>query len=635
MAFTENFRQIEFNPDKEIYDTFRATQGDTKSQGFNVVVFLGGKKKVITTETMSFFAQKPDGTRVIDTAVKDGDGFKIELKNQVFAVPGVVVCTLVLNGASGEKLADRQFKILVSGSMEDGAIISKDERGILDWAFDLATDIVPRLEGLDVPLLENVDSEIILARGTEPTLGARLDADKAEVSVQLAEIENKVEDIDTKINFEKSTLVNLEDGKFVNFTGNWSRGAGAVFDVVDEILNLQITTSTAIRNNYRLASKELTVVPENLYYLSVDVFVPKQNTTVVLMIGDTATGFLPIEHSKWQNVKAILKATSNVAFSIYVNTLGLDIGDVIQYRNPMKIDLTTPFGANNEPTIEQIGLALKDKYITTEDVPIPIFENKYYGMKNGNIDFLPTKDLTSHLYGKKMVCFGDSITGKELSDDYPSVIAKRTGMEVYNVGFGGTRAGYHGSADYDRYSLYRLVDYIISGDFSPLDIAFAKPTAFPIREATLKSIDFNEVDYISIAYGANDWGGNIPSEGATPEDVTSFRGALRVSLRKLLEAYPHLKVLIISPFYRWFPDNNPVNDSDTELREGVLLYELVEASKEIAKEFKMPWLNAYDELGINRYNRLLYFSPTDGTHHIETGRELIGNKIASTILTVY
>ena len=146
MAFTENFRQIEFNPDKEISEVFRATQGDTKSQGFNVVVVLGGKKKVITTETMSFVAQKPDRTRVTDMAVKDGDGFKIELKNQVFAVPGVVVCTLVLRGANGEKLAGRQFKIFVAGSMEDGAIISEDEREILDRAFDLATVLIPEVE---------------------------------------------------------------------------------------------------------------------------------------------------------------------------------------------------------------------------------------------------------------------------------------------------------------------------------------------------------------------------------------------------------------------------------------------------------------------------------------------------------
>lgn len=157
MAFTENFRQIEFNPDKEIREMFRATQGDTKSQGFNVVVVLGGKKKVITTETMSFFAQKPDGTRVTDMAVKDGDGFKIELKNQVFAVPGIVVCTLVLRGANGEKLAGRQFKIFVAGSMEDGAIISEDEREFLDRAFDLATDIVPRLEDVDLVKLETAE----------------------------------------------------------------------------------------------------------------------------------------------------------------------------------------------------------------------------------------------------------------------------------------------------------------------------------------------------------------------------------------------------------------------------------------------------------------------------------------------
>jgi hypothetical protein len=206
MAFTENFRQIEFNPDKEIYDTFRATQGDTKSQGFNVVVFLGGKKKVITTETMSFFAQKPDGTRVIDTAVKDGDGFKIELKNQVFAVPGVVVCTLVLNGASGEKLADRQFKILVSRSMEDGAIISKDERGILDWAFEFANSTAPYLEDIRAEeeareLAEDtrVQAEQLRATGYEG------------MKNEISELSQNVKNLDSGKNY-RATL-ELFDGK--------------------------------------------------------------------------------------------------------------------------------------------------------------------------------------------------------------------------------------------------------------------------------------------------------------------------------------------------------------------------------------------------------------------------------------
>ena len=238
MAFTENFRQIEFNPDKEIREMFRATQGDTKSQGFNVVVVLGGKKKVITTETMSFFAQKPDGTRVTDMAVKDGDGFKIELKNQVFAVPGVVVCTLVLRGANGEKLAGRQFKIFVAGSIEDGAIISEDEREFLDKAFDMAADIIPRLD--------NVDSEITLARGTEPTLGARLDADKAEVNAQLVDIGNdigdiqdlqsQVSDLQAFVGYTDDDIMGVEvdfkNKKFTRLAGAVNRTPGAMFDDV-------------------------------------------------------------------------------------------------------------------------------------------------------------------------------------------------------------------------------------------------------------------------------------------------------------------------------------------------------------------------------------------------------------------
>lgn len=156
MAFTENFKNINFNPDVKIFETFKATQGDTKSQGFNITVYLGGKKKIITNETMMFLAEKPDGTRVVDNALKDGEGFKIELKNQVFAAAGLVECSLVLLGSDGEKLADRSFNLLVQKSMEDGAIISKDERSVLDRAFDLTKDVVPRLEEIDVELMENL-----------------------------------------------------------------------------------------------------------------------------------------------------------------------------------------------------------------------------------------------------------------------------------------------------------------------------------------------------------------------------------------------------------------------------------------------------------------------------------------------
>lgn len=189
--FKDNFKQFNFNPDAPKYEIFRATQGDTKSQGFNITVFLGGKKKVIINETMMFLAEKPDGTRVIDNAVKDGEGFKVELKNQVFATAGLVECSFVLLGSNGEKLADTNFQIFVEKSLEDGAIISKDERSVLDRAFDLTKDVVPRLEEIDIGLMENLQErfdnifisdeidgvsalEVIDARQGKANLGANL-----------------------------------------------------------------------------------------------------------------------------------------------------------------------------------------------------------------------------------------------------------------------------------------------------------------------------------------------------------------------------------------------------------------------------------------------------------------------------
>ena len=157
MDFKQFYKTINFDIDNEIRTVYQATQGDTKSRGLLVDLIVGGDKTPVTTETMNFFALKPDGTRVMTAGVKDGDKFRIDFTNQTFAVPGVLLCTLVLNGANGEKIADRKFKMTVDSSLEDGAIISKDERGILDRAFEMAIDILPRFEAIDLVKLETAE----------------------------------------------------------------------------------------------------------------------------------------------------------------------------------------------------------------------------------------------------------------------------------------------------------------------------------------------------------------------------------------------------------------------------------------------------------------------------------------------
>ena len=94
--------------------------------------------------------------------------------------------------------------------------------------------------------------------------------------------------------------------------------------------------------------------------------------------------------------------------------------------------------------------------------------------------------------------------------------------------------------------------------------------------------------------------------------------------------YPHLKVFICSPIYR---HNNNADgsldwESDSKTQNGVLLTDVVNKEKEVAKEYHLPFIDNYHELGINKINRLKYFPTADGTHPNEVGRRLIAEHIA-------
>ncbi len=277
MDFKQFYKTIQFDIDKEIRTVLQATQGDTKSRGLLVPVVVNSVVTPITTETMNFFALKPDGTRVMTAAVKDGDKFRIDFTNQTFAVPGVLLCALVLYGTDGEKISDKKFKMTVDTSLGDGAIISEDERGILDRAFDLASDIVPRLEALDVPLLENLEQriddiiatpvptgaiiaeEIIDARQGKESLGANI----TEVKSQLTEIEQQLEDGTAGI-----------DDSVISSNKVWSSSKvnSQLVDITDEVNDLILKGVTVAPPEFANSVEELTdtskvyVLPDGYLY---------------------------------------------------------------------------------------------------------------------------------------------------------------------------------------------------------------------------------------------------------------------------------------------------------------------------------------------------------------------------------
>lgn len=241
--------------------------------------------------------------------------------------------------------------------------------------------------------------------------------------------------------------------------------------------------------------------------------------------------------------------------------------------------------------------------------------------------------------GKKMVCFGDSVTE---FGDYPERIKNRLDLaSAVNVGFGGCRMAAHESVKYTEMSMFKLANTVATQDFTLLDMR-AEQLAGEGDDnrpavARLKAVNFTEVDYVTIFYGTNDWAGNVPIGENTDltADGSTFKGSINYAVKRLLETYPHLKILFITPTWRARFVNGDGLESDTNPNSiGKYLIEYVDAIKEVAALNKIPTLDMYRESGINKYNSTLYF--TDGLHPTDpVGFQHIANKISSSINASY
>lgn len=251
-----------------------------------------------------------------------------------------------------------------------------------------------------------------------------------------------------------------------------------------------------------------------------------------------------------------------------------------------------------------------------------------------------TVNVEKPFKGQTIVNFGDSIFGKRRPpEDISTKLAELTGATVHNCGFGGCHMSNHWATTYNAFSMCNLANAIVNNEWTAQESAIADtssnavPSYFSEALEILKGLDFNDVDIITIAYGTNDFtNGDVLENASNLYDIESYAGALRYSIETLLTAYPHLKIFICSQTYRFWMDDSNVftQDSDTYLNtKNVKLTDFVEKTKEIAKEYKLPFIDNYYSLGFNKFNRSHYFPATDGTHPLTTGCHLIAEHMAN------
>lgn len=231
----------------------------------------------------------------------------------------------------------------------------------------------------------------------------------------------------------------------------------------------------------------------------------------------------------------------------------------------------------------------------------------------------------------KCVCFGDSVTGMfDYGSDYCHLIEKNSPIECINVGFSGSTYADHPSEHYVPFSVNRLIDSVVSEDFTYQDAHVGSITSdfYSMHLANLKSVNFTDVDFVTFLAGTNDWAFDIPllstdDQSSENKQRTNVQDAVKYCITEILTKYPHLTVIVLSPYYR---ANDFASDSDTAPNNnGVYLYQVSDAILECAKEARVAYGDLYYNLGANWITKYIY--TIDGTHPTTKTKKAIASRI--------
>lgn len=242
-----------------------------------------------------------------------------------------------------------------------------------------------------------------------------------------------------------------------------------------------------------------------------------------------------------------------------------------------------------------------------------------------------------------IVVLGDSIVGNSAgSTNMTTIVEERLGKTVFRGALGGTRMSVGkgqmwGSISSMEWSMVKLAEAICYNDWKSQKATMEYANSYSEVNAQaldyfaetmdgLTRIDFSKVEILLIEHGTNDYNSGQPVDNPNDlYDETTFGGALRRSLSLLQETYPNLRIIIISPIYCELGENH-AKCYDTSYGEGGILDAYVQVEKEIAQEFGVEWIDAYENCGIWEDNGDYYLS--DFLHLTEAGHELMGNFIA-------
>ena len=208
------------------------------------------------------------------------------------------------------------------------------------------------------------------------------------------------------------------------------------------------------------------------------------------------------------------------------------------------------------------------------------------------------------LKGTKINFLGDSITegaGTSSHDKmFTMLIEREYGAICQNYGIGGTRIARQKTPTNEKYDR----DFV----------------------SRVPEMD-NDADIVVVFGGTNDFGhGDAPIGTMSDRTPYTFYGALHCLYTALIEKYPGVPIVVLTPLHRITED---IPTGDNKPAPVATLKEYVNIIREVAEYYSLPVLDLFKESGLQPKIPVIQqkYVP-DGLHPNDAGNEILAHKIA-------
>lgn len=233
----------------------------------------------------------------------------------------------------------------------------------------------------------------------------------------------------------------------------------------------------------------------------------------------------------------------------------------------------------------------------------------------GNSPFSDDRDSADGVVGlidqmTDATIYNCSVAGSHLAAARETFLANEDPMDAFNLYWLTTLITLQNTAIYES-------AFAAMGDAVPADARYAYDT--------LSTLDFQNVDVLAIMYDASDYLEERPLYNVlNTTDIQTFAGNMDASLELLCNAFPHLRIIVMSPTYAYYVDENgDYISSDIHKSTGFSLSTYAGNLERIAYLHSVSYLdNIYGT--VNEENAREYLS--DHLHLSAAGRQKLAER---------